>query len=245
MHHHLKWILINTALFISFINQAQANMTPSVTTEVKPAIDAHLFHKQGDWSHVFKYRWAPDIEENFQKLSLSSRFALGNLYKIGLYGAGTFGERRFMDWQKINGRFQWRDLEGETDFNLGALVQKKWPLSQTLGSEVRVMFERHFNDDFDFLRIRPGLTWMATPLWTTYLRYEAYHLLSNETSTLYRWGAYLGGLYRGYSKMMFGPFVRYHRQEWWTSPSFKNEMNSKYRSHEHHYSLGFSFIYFL
>lgn len=245
MHHHLKWILIKSALFLSFANQAQAQMTPKVTTEVKPALDAHLFYKQDEWDHVLKYRWAPDAEENFQKISFSSRFDLGNLYKVGVYASRSFGERHFEDWQKINGSFQWRDLEGDGEFHLGGLVQKKWPLSQTFGSEVRIKFERHLNQEMNFLRIRPGLTWMATPLWTTYLRYEAYHLINNETSTLYRWGAYLGGLYRGYSKMMFGPFVRYHRQEWWTSPSFKKEMNSKYRSHEHHYSVGLSFVYFL
>jgi len=237
--------LIKSVILLSFFNEVEAQKTPSVETEVDPAIDAHLFYKKNKWEHVLKYRWAPIGQENFQEFTFSSRFSFENNYKVGLYATRAFEEKHFSDWQKINGKFQWRDLDGERETHLGGFVQKKWILSDNLGSELRVHLERRITRENNFLRIRPGITWTATPLWTTYLRYEAYSLLGNDVASLYRWGVYLGALYRGFSNIVMGPFARYNRQEWWTSPAFKKEANYTYRSHEHRYSMGVSLIYFL
>lgn len=246
MHRRLKWTSISLLFFLFFLTSlVEAKNTPSRTSEVHPSAEANLFYRSGDWEHVLKYRWAPDAQESFKKMSFSTRREFKNLYKIGLYVARTAGERHFLDWQKINGQFQWRDLDGEGENNLGAFIQKKWPHTDHLGFELRISYEKHFNHSMKFLRIRPGVTWLTSSMWTTYLKYEAYKLIDSDISTLYRTGLYLGGLYRGFSQILIGPFLKYQRQEWWTSPDFKKEFGDEYRSHEHNYSLGVSFMYYL
>lgn len=246
MHHLLNLILISflSLVFALFPLQGEAANTPPNEREIHPSIEARVFKRSLNWDHLLEARWRPDQEGRFQSLGASTRRHLGNNYTVGIYAVHTWGERHFMDWAHTNGEFTWMDMDGHGEWNFGALAQKRWLLTELLSFDLRISFERHFNHKMDFIRIRPGVTWMAHPSWSIYFRYEAYHVLSPDTpTTFYRQGLYLGSLYADLMPLLLGPFIRYERQEWWTSPDFLEREQRSYRVHEELISVGLSIIY--
>lgn len=219
---HLRLILI----LISFAGSvfAQSNV-PKANTSVKPAFEGRIFKRLNSWDHVAEINWHQEAHDNtFKSLTLSSRYRFQNAFMLGVYGRHTWGERHNHTWMKdmSDGRWKWTDVNSDKEFNLGFMAQKKWQLSQKLFAELRVSVERHFQNDMNISIFRPGLVWQLNNEWMSYLRYAHYHSLENIEPSIYRQAVYVGGLYSGYSPLLIGPFVQYLRQNWWSSPHFKN-----------------------
>lgn len=239
MRLHLKWILISL-LAISTAN-AQSNV-PKTSTAVRPSTQLRVFKNISDWSYVASFIWQPDDEGNFEKLKLSVRRRLPYNMLVGVFLRHTWGERHPQDWIKdaTDNEWKWRNVEDKKEFNTGALLQKKWSLSNDLVFETRVIYDYHLGNDMSILRVRPGLSWQFAEAWIAYLKYEAYMGLNFSSATFYKQGTYLGFLYSGYQGWLVGPFARFERHEWETSPQFKQLVGSKFRTHENLLSLGMS-----
>tara|TARA_R110000868_G_scaffold154736_2_gene380978 strand:- start:36631 stop:37368 length:738 start_codon:yes stop_codon:yes gene_type:complete len=245
MHHHLKWILISLLGFSS-ATFAQTNV-PTNHKSVKPALHLRAFKSVGDWTYIGDIAWEPDSDGNFEKAMISLRRKFPNHYSAGVYLANTWGEHHGQDWLKDpqDNQWKWRDVESKTEFNVGALVQKKWSLSPKITLEGRVTYEYHLTNDMGILKVRPGVSYQMSSNWMSYFRYEAYFPLNFSTATLYKQGYYLGAMYSGISNWLMGPFVRHLRHEWNNTPMFKTATGTTYRMHEDLLSLGLSFnVYF-
>lgn len=242
---HLRLILILISLAGSAF--AQSNV-PKANTSLRPAFEGRIFKRLHSWDHVLEFDWRQEAHDNtFKHLTLSSRYRLKNAFMLGVYGRHTWGERHNHTWMKdmSDGRWKWMDIGSNKEFNLGLMAQKKWQLSQTFFAELRVSLERHFQNNMSVAIFRPGLIWQMNHQWMTYLRYAYYEKIASIPPSIYRHAIYLGGIYSGYSPLLIGPFLRYQKQSWWTSPNFNSVTGGQYRSHDELYSIGVSVIYSL
>tara|TARA_R110000868_G_scaffold25366_2_gene98856 strand:+ start:1291 stop:2028 length:738 start_codon:yes stop_codon:yes gene_type:complete len=245
MHHHLKWILISFFAFSS-ITFAQSNI-PANDKAVKPALHFRAFKTLGVWSYIGELAWQPTSHGNFEKLKFDIRRKLPNHFSAGVYLANTWGEHHGQDWLKdpADNVWKWRDVESKTEFNVGALIQKKWSLSPDITLEGRVTYEYHLTNDMGILKVRPGISYQLSPTWLSYFRYEAYFPIGFSTATLYKQGYYLGAMYNGIQNWLIGPFVHHLRHEWNNTAKFKTTTGTSYRMHEDLLSIGMGFnVYF-
>lgn len=241
MRLHLILILISSFLGALF---AQDNV-PKAQTSFRPSLEARVFKRQELWDYVADYRYRPDAEGTYNGVTLSVRRRLPHHITLGVYGRYTIGERHGHTWIKdpADNKWKWRDSDSDTEFNLGGFVQGKRQMTDKLFFELRTGVERHFDVKVNFWLLRPGIIWQMNADWMSYFRYEFYRMISKSVSSPYKQGLYVGALYSAYSPFIFGPFVRYERQEWSSTKQFTAVTGRQYRIHHQLYSLGGTFIF--
>lgn len=241
MRLHLITILISLFSSVLLANQN----TPRSGTAVRPGLEARVFKRLENWDHMAEFRYRMEEHGNFESLTLSSRRHFKHALSLGAYGRYVLGERHYHTWMQDpnDNVWKWKDVDSEKEIHLGLFLQKKIQLSERFVFDVRGSYEYHVENEMPLALFRPGLSWQINPWWISYIRYEAYIPLKTAPSTLYKQGVYLGALWSHFAPLMIGPFVRYERHEWWTSPQFKMRTGEDYRSHDNLYSVGLTFIY--